>query len=277
MAQVSTRTIHHTNLEIKRALNIQPFTVDNHSTINQKYSTGLATPPTTGFPLIKYLMVGRGGHSYVTGASGVVSDILRHGPTDAVLFDAIPFVVTPVTADLDPLTRAKYRLRVLETINGTDYFCYYIKVIDITGIAPVSNIVTVSAGTITNETPYTPAVSSMSPVPVATPSITSGTHITVQANLSTVLNATDIAALLNAVEIKWGDRRYATISEVAFVSGFDAPGSTSTLGGSSITYTEIQAAQVMNFNGTEMPFQHQPNSITLNYSIGNTAPLPPPV
>ena len=96
----------------------------------------------------------------------------------------------------------------------------------------------------------------------------------IQSILNIDLNAADITHILNAVEIIYGDIRYATISEIGIVAGYDDVKNT-TLGGVSITYTDVDTAQVMNFIGTELPLQHSPSSASLKYGLSNSMPMPP--
>ena len=96
MSQNTVKTIHHVNLELYRSMGV-PFAIDNFSTLNEKFSLGNITPPVSGYPEIKYMGIGRGGHKNVTGTGGSsLVDILKHGVTDAVLFEQIPFVLVLV-------------------------------------------------------------------------------------------------------------------------------------------------------------------------------------
>jgi len=274
----SVKTRNFTNLDILRALNL-PFAVDQYTTLNEKFNVGNVSPPSSGYPVIQYLAIGRGGHQNVVGSgNNTLTQPLFHGCTDSALFEQIPFVLAPVGNDLTTLQRANYRLRVPVTIGGNAYFAYYLKVISISGITPSSNIVTLSNGIVTTDTPFSTSIANLSPSPVnvsnTTINISTGQHLVTQAVLPITLNSTDITNINNAVNIIYGDPRYATISEVGIVGGFDIS-VTSSAGGSTVTYTDIQTAQIMAFVSTQLELQQNPSSITLQYAISNSAPYPP--
>lgn len=278
MTTESVKSIHHTQLELLRSMDL-PFEVDQYSTLNESFNVGEITPVTTTYPTIKYMAIGRGGHKHVTSAGGdSLVDILKHSPTDAVLFEHIPFVLVPTNADLTPVERAKYRIRVLRTYGGVDYFAYYLRVIDTAAIAPTARVIELSNSEIISDVPYVPGVSSLSPTPVdlsnTVVNTVEGKHLLVQSVLTVVLDSTDVTRLLDAIDIIFGDIRYATISEVGIVSAVDAE-HTTTLGGVNVTYTEADVAQIFNFISTELPLQHSPSSATLKYGLSNAMPLPP--
>lgn len=274
----TVKTVHHVNLELLRSMGL-PMTIDNYSTLNEAFDIPNINPPTVGYPEIKYMSIGRGGHRNVTGTGGSsLVDILIHGVTDATLFEALPFVLVPIAEDLTPAERAKYRIRKLETHNGNEYFAYYLKVIDADAIVPTSRIVTLDDGLVVQDEAYVPVVSSQSPVPVDTSNTivntVTGRHIVIQSEIKVDLNANDITRFTDAVAIIYGDTRYATISEIGIVAAYDKE-ITNNLGGIDATYTEVQTAQVMNFIGTELPLQHNPASASLTYGLSNSMPLHP--
>ena len=273
MSQNTQKTIHHTNLELKRILNIQ-FQVDDFSTLNQHFGvqvSATANPlPVDTYPQIKYLALGRGGHKYAQGAQpqAALIDILRHGPTDARLFEHIPFVVRDVANDLSAGEQANYRMRTVVNIAGTDYAHYWLKVIDTNAITPETRVIQILDGVIIDDQPYSPSNASLNPAPIDVDNndlnLADGRYITVRSSLGLTLAETDILEILDAIDIIYGDARYATISEVGIVSGHE--------NGSG----EITHAQILNFIGTEIPLQHQPESVDLDYSLANTMPYPLP-
>ena len=295
MAQNTVKTIHHTVLELLRSFN-KPFThMDDLALINTKFQLdtdrNFAMPlgvavPAGEYPTIQYMAIGRGGHEAVTGTAPGVTliDILQHLPTDAVLFEHMPFLVVPEGDDaaLDAPTRAKYRGRVRESYDGgtTWYFAYYLRVADTSASDPAVIVQTVLNGEITNEVPFVYTNQMQNPVPADPNNINintvEGDHIIVQSNLTLSLDSTDITNIIEAAITMHGDARYATISEVALVSGFDL-GLTGVIDGSggTVSYDEITHAQVINFIGTEVPLQHSPDSVTLSYGLSNSQPLPP--
>lgn len=278
MAQNTKKTINFTLLEILRSMAI-PFNVMSFSTLNEKYQLGNITPPSTGYPTLKYLAIGRGGHRNVIGgnSSGLV-DILEHSVTDAALFEQIPFVLVPITDDISNLERAKYRIRKLETHNGIQYFAYYLKVIPENSITPEIRVIELSNGVKISDVPYIASASSLAPTPVdlsnTVVNTVEGRHIVVQSKINIQLDAADIIAINDAITTIYGDVRYATISELGIVSAYDI-NINSTLGGVSVSYDEVRSAQIMCFIGTQIPLQHYPELVDVTYGLSNTSPLPP--
>ena len=278
MAQNAVKTKNFALLDILRSLNV-PFTIDQYSTLNEKFNIGNVAPPSSGYPIIQYLAIGRGGHANVVGSgNNTLVDILQHSVTDAALFEQIPFVLVPTSADLAPLERAKYRIRVLETYAGIDYFAYYLKVIPTASITAEARIIELSNGVITSDTAYVPSIASLSPTPVdisnTVINVVNGRHLVVQAVLPVVFDSTDIANIIYACVTKYGDIRYATISEIGVVGGFDIS-VTNNLGGVTATYLEIRSGQIMAFIGTIEELQQNPSSVTLQYALSNSMPFPP--
>ena len=278
MSSNSVKSRNFSRLDILRSLN-SPFTIDQYSTLNEVFAMGNVAPPETGYPVIKYLAIGRGGHKNVIGTgNNTLVDILQHGVTDAALFDQIPFLLVPTTADITSTERAKYRLRTMETYVGINYFAYYLKVIDTSTVLPTEQVITLNNGVITNDVAYVPSISSLTPTPVdisnTVINVVQGMHLVVQAVLPITLSSADIDNIIAACITKFGDIRYAVISELGIVGGFDKT-ITSTLGGISATYAEIQAAQIMVFIGSLQSLEQKPTSVTFNYALSSSSPLPP--
>lgn len=286
MSTNTVKTKQFSRLEQMRSINMA-FSAEQYTTLNEQYTNptpaaSYVNPPSSGYPTIKYMGIGRGGHQNVVGAG---SDTLiaskYHSVTDAALFQQIPFVLAPVSNDLTPPQQAGYRLRVLETYNGSNYFAYYLKVIDTTSVTLQEQVIQLTNGAITSTTNYVPIVSSLSPVPVdisnTSINISNGSHLVVQTVLPLSLTAADITGIVNACTIKYGDPSYAFISELSIVGGFDTPSITTMLGGVSNTYIEIQTAQIMAFASPLAPLQTNPTGLVLPYAISNVAPLYPAV
>jgi hypothetical protein len=188
--------------------------------------------------------------------------------------------MVPTTNDLASVDRAKYRIRKLETYNNVDYFAYYLKVIPTANTTVESRVIEIHNGVIVSDVAFTPSLSDLTPSPInidnVITNISEGKHLVTQAVLPITLNATDINNIIAACIIKYGDIRYATISEIGIVGGFDTPVSTN-LGGIAASYDEIQTGQVMAFIGTVEELQQRPSSITLQYALSNSAPYPPTI
>jgi len=102
---------------------------DYDTTLNYKYSLFNNIPPEDSTTL-KYFGIGVNGCRYVDEHNTLIPYVPEI--TDMDLYTPLPFRCVPITNDLTPVERANYRMRVLQNIKGVDYFCYYLKLIDIT-------------------------------------------------------------------------------------------------------------------------------------------------
>lgn len=269
-AHTSVKTIWGAIVEASRRPG-STFTLLDYSTLNEHFQIehGTAFPANTK-PEIKYLVIGRGGHANVPGNSGL-TDLREHRIDNACLMAHLPVRVVPANADLPPDERDKYRLRRLETHKGQQWFVYYAFV-----IKDISTDIDVKIGTKTDGgisyKDFEAKPEQLNPQPVT---IVEGVRnrstdkqVSVKSPFPIKLLATDIAYIIEAVNlIHAGDLRYAQISEMGVVSGFDKT-VTSNAGGTSISYTEVVAAQIYNFLGVDIKLPYASSGITMNFRIG---------
>lgn len=276
MIKNTQKTISHSQRELMESLKI-PFSIEEYSTVNEAFNLGNINPPNDGsYPSIKYMMIGRGGHKTVTGSDGRgLVDYLQHGVNDANLFESVPFVLVPATDDISSAERVKYRIRVLETHGGVDYIAYYARVIDLSQTTVETRVIESENDVIVSDSLYVPTPTSQAPVPVDISNtllnVASARIITTRAFILVKLTTTDINNIVSAVQIKYGDTRYATISEIGILQGFDV-NTSSTIGGNSIVLDELQCGQIVNFLSVEYPLQLNPGEITLKYSLQDALP-----
>lgn len=215
-------------------------TYDLNSTLNSKYGvaqTLVPTSPTT----VKYFGIGIGGAFNVS--SGNLSQPYPVLSTNMDLYTPIPFRCVPVAQDLTAGERANYRMRVRRTINGDDYFLYYLKLLtynqtraQITETDPISGL----------QTPYTLDYSNLTP---AHPTVDANGRLTstvAEVNVSVTstlpLTGAEVAESINVLYA--GDLRYAKISEIGLYSGRDKVISGLDGAGQQISYTEAILAQL---------------------------------
>jgi len=118
-------------LAIKNEIsNLTPIgeTYDHNTTLNHKYDLFKNISP-EGIPKIRYYGIGINGCRYVDEHNSLVPYVPKI--TDMDLYTPIPFRCVPVSNDLSAAERTLYRMRVMQTFGGIDYFCYYLKVITI--------------------------------------------------------------------------------------------------------------------------------------------------
>lgn len=124
--------ITKTLLTIKNEIaNLTPIATsfDYDTTLNHKYSLFPIVPPVDA-PKLKYFGMGINGCRYIDEHNAMIP--YKPSVNNMDLYTPIPFRCVLATNDLTPTERAFYRMRVLQTIRGIDYFCYYLKLIDIT-------------------------------------------------------------------------------------------------------------------------------------------------
>lgn len=270
MSKNTQPTIHHSKLEGLRSLGVA-FDFDEHSTLNEHFSVLINEGLPGGYPLTQYLAIGRGGHRN-RGAS--MTDSLHHSPTDARLFEHVPFIVRPVANDLTPTERQSYRMRTVRTYSGTQYAVYWLKRVDLSGSRPKTSIVTISGGRITNTTPYVPPTTSQTPTPITISNnnvnLADGRYLSVETEVVLELNANDVQEIIAACQIVFGNISYATISEVAICAGFEK----AITSGGSVPVNEVTHCQVMSFDSPIVPLQGHPKQATFSYGLSNLMPYP---
>lgn len=228
------------------------------------------------YPSIQYLAIGRGGHRNATGAGGAsLTDVLQHNVDHARLFEHIPFVMRQVDDDLTTSERANYRLRTLESIDGIDYWCYYLRKISFSSSDVTTQMVTTTNGVTTEEDyEFSPSLmTNPQPLPMENGQVveSSGRKLSLQNDIYVGLNGDDVNNIVDACEKKYGDPRYAIISEFAFVAGYEQE-VTDSRGGQTVTYTEGVSTQCTHFVGEVIYLSRDMPGVDLNYKIGNIYP-----
>lgn len=270
------RTVYSAHLQTAQYMN-QPLTIKPNSTLNEKFNIHAAIPLVGGeMPTLKYICIGNGGVRVTVGADGVPrTDVLQHRPRDAALYKHLPFVLRPVAADLTAGERAKYRLRRLETHNGSVYAAYYARLMDFSTTVPILELRTVNAGVVTS-TEFSPNVGDLNPIPPALGTggvlITTGDYIAANAKVPFTMTTTDIEEFMNVCNVIYGDPNYAIISEIGLCSGVDRT-VTGDFNGAAIGYTESIATQICNFVGTFLPMNAINRSMTVMLNVGSVEPL----
>ena len=275
-----TKTLHQLKLDIAQSRGL-PHIPDAYSTLNEIYKIGLTTPPSSGYPELKYIMMGNGGIRLDVGLNNSpVKKTLKHKPTDAALYNAVPFVMIPINEDLPPSVRNKYRLRVLEVVKGVSYFSYYAKVIENLTPSITVKIVEYDKGAVIATNDYIPSPESLSPTPILLSNITLNTlnnrDLVVMSLDEVILRKSDIDNLKEAITIKYGvdDIEKFTISEMAVVQGWTEE-ITSNLENVSATFNEIKCGQVASFIVLMQNLLYGPSEWVLEVGLSNSTPMAP--
>ena len=129
MVRSTQHTMYMVDLEQHRSLGVNYKPLDN-TTLNEKFNIFLTEKPkdATTYPTLGYYCLGIGGSVILEEEPDYTFN--EHSPLDGALFNHIPFCMREVTLDLDEVEKSKYRLRVVEEINGKEYACYYAKPIN---------------------------------------------------------------------------------------------------------------------------------------------------
>ena len=109
--------------EIQGVANVDPRYLMN-TTLNYKYNMQPAELPAEP-PKIAYFGIGTRGFKNLDDGNLAAPFIPSASNLD--LYEPLPFRVVPIDSDLTPADRAKYRMRILKTIGGESYWCYYLK------------------------------------------------------------------------------------------------------------------------------------------------------
>ena len=211
------------------------------TTLNTLYNVYNSITDITSPPSISYFGLGIKGMYNIgddTQAAPYVPKKSEFG-----LYQPIPLRCVPVDEDLDTTTRNQYRMRVRQTFNGQQYWCYYLKKIEI--LDNTARIVRIDPIT-KQEIEYEMTQDQLTPIPTI-PSVSgvedgSITEVMVTKRIRCNWTGAEIYEAISAMFN--GDLRYARISEYGIFSGKDmvVDGYDST--GSSFRYTEAIYTQL---------------------------------
>lgn len=270
------RTIYAAHLQTCKLLN-KPFTVMENSTLNQKFNVyPEEQPAVNAYPSLCGITIGNKGASYdIAQGNYVLTTPIPHLARHASLYNHIPFVIRHISNDLSPAERLMYRLRVPLTINGDNYFAYYMRVLDLTTVVPQVELRNVSGTVITN-TPFTPELSDLSPThpTLSNNSLvtTDGDYLVSTAKLVFTLNQQDIVNIREACQILYGDPRFAVINEIGICTGIEKIVA-GQLGGTTINYTESVVTQIAAFLSQYHALTSSTAEVKIGLNVGSVEPL----
>lgn len=232
------------------------FTLNNYLNIfpNEDFDTT---------PRLRYFGVGING--CYNADDGILVSAYNPERTNMNLYTPIPIRCRPVDEDLTEAERANYRLRRLETINNAQYYCYYLKVLDFDDTIAFKRINPLTG----REEEFQLNNTYLNPKPVKPNSdstVTTDTSQVVaycQARVS--LEASEILEYINA---RYGDPRYARISEIGFFTGVDKEVNSTTGQGVPIKYTESIYTMLYNhLTNVGIPLTNEGYSIDSTFEI----------
>jgi len=200
-----------------------PYKVRSNTTLNEKFNINTDINLEDGvYPSVSYYAIGVGGVGYTNDPD--VYNFSTHEPSNAALFEHIPFIMRTLDNDLVESEQANYRFRKNIIINGVEYIAYYLKVIDTSLIIDDIYIVDVSNevsklskfntndSNLLNPTPRDPTSNLLNDVDAR--------YITSAAKLKFSLSTSELSEIGNVLEIIYSDKNKA-ISEIGVCSGVD--------------------------------------------------------
>lgn len=270
-------TVYGTYLQTIKQYGL-PYQMIPNTTLNELFDIQAGVAPAPGkIPNMKYLAIGNLGHTFVKASDGSFeNDVIPHRADDAGLYGQIPFVMREVGNDLMATERAKYALRTMENHDGTDYFVYYLRRIDVTDITPQLQLVQNVDG-VASSTPFVPTTDNLNPVaPDIANSGTivgSDTMISVSAVTTLNLGPEEIANIIEAHQIRTGSTRTPVISEFALCSGVDKDVQGSAGSAATFTYSECIACQINVIVSAAYNIGYTTDGLELVLDVGGSEPL----
>lgn len=277
--QITTRTIYGSTLQTNLLLGL-PNTVVANTTLNELWNIHHTQAPSANErQKMEFYCMGNGGHRVLTHADGTpyISPI-NHRASDAGLYKFLPFVLRPVNEDLTPTEREPYGMRTPVNINGTVYWAYYLKRINLTNVTPEMKKTVVVNG-VSTTTPFIPDNSNLTPTPPEIPNTgvvsTNGEYLSVTATVNVSFDLFDVTELINVVNILYDNENMAAISEIGLVAAVRKSVSLLDTNKQPVpgNYNEAIAAQIINHITAYYPVTFSNDGFDIRIELGATEPM----
>lgn len=250
-----------------------PFTTVNEGlVIAQGESLRPGQIPTMGC-----FMIGIGGHRSTLGVDGIaVTEPLHHQVIDAGTFKPMPFVLRDKANDLTKEQRTRYALRREETHGGRNYYAYYGRRLDLSGVVIRDKRAWYDEAGNRQVEDFIPDQSGLQPTPLQISSTgtntTSGESYYSSAIFKVLFNEADVREYLNVSKIIYGDERYAIISEIAFCTNGDATVSIPTPTGND-NFLEAIVCQIVSFITAKYELIYSKKGFDFDVELGSIEPI----
>lgn len=246
--------------------------IQQYTTLNEKFGVQSGVAPTE-IPTLNLMVMGNKGHTSAIGANGVsLTRFHEHVSTNTALYGHIPYVLRELANDLTPAERAKYALRAQVTYNSQQYIAYWAKRMDLSAGLITSKIRTQNSGVETITT-HVPQASDLNPTP---PVLSSGGVNPLENQFGLVsmvmplqFSAAEVAEILEACRIIYGDESYAIISEIGLCTSDTKQIS---LPDSSF-FNEAVAVQIASFLQEHYTLTSSRGGINGTLNVGSAEPL----
>jgi len=220
MKTLSFTTVYGEELKFHQKLG-KTFVPRDNTTLNDKFNVD--TEHKTGTHKSLYLGIGIGGNNPVL--VGGISMETYEGQVGS-LRNMIPWVVKPLTTDLDSDEQLKYKLRVEKDISGVRHACYYLKVIPETSVSvSIDTLTRASSGSTeykrsdfdTNDS----SILNPGTVPVETLDEKMEKLLTVRCTYNIVISKSEIEEIQNSYKLLISSTDTCIINELGLFSGVE--------------------------------------------------------
>ncbi len=211
-----TKTLTCAINEIQGISNVPPRYLLN-TTLNHKYNVQPDVLPSTP-PKLGYFGIGVKGFKNLD--DNTLSAPYKPSASNLDLFEPIPFRVVPITDDIIPTERLNYRIRTLKSINGVDYWCYYLKKLSILD----NRVKIIQTDILTGEETEIEELDSNNLYPTPTDTSAEGTttstsKISVALTANLQITGTEV---LEAINVMYGGNLLkSVVSELGIYTGLD--------------------------------------------------------
>jgi len=234
-----TKTLLCAINEIQGISGVDPQYLTN-TTLNYKHGVSPDDIPSEP-PKIAYFGIGINGFKNLNDQNLAAPFIPSAADMD--LYEPIPFRVVPIDNDITVTERSNYRIRVLKTIGGAQYWCYYLKKLDI-----IDNKVKIMETDLTDGSEIeltTLDPNNLTPTPMNTSAegvSESSKEISVALTANMTITGEEVVEAINVLYS--GNLLKAKISEVGIYSGLDKSIVGSDGIGGTFNYTESILTQL---------------------------------
>lgn len=255
-----------------------PYVPAEFTTVNEGLAIAQNEPLRPGqFPTMGCFMVGIGGHHSTIGVDGIsVTEPLHHEVIDAGMFRPMPLVLRERANDLTKDQRTRYALRREETHGGRNYYAYYGRRLDLSGVVIRDKRAWYDENGVRQVEDYIPDAAQLQPVPKQISSTgtntTSGESYYSSAIFKVIFSEADVREYLNVAKIIYGSEQYAIISEIAFCTNGDATVSIPTPSGND-NFLEAIVCQIVSFVTAKYELVYSKKGFDFDVELGSIEPI----
>ncbi len=271
----SVRTAIGAKLQTAQKLN-RTYEFEPNSLLNKQHNILPDELPDTT-PYTQYIAIGIGGMAVtlVDNNRRVEFSPIPHDPRHTGMYEQIPFVIRPVTDDLQTNERTRFRLRRVREINGTMFAEYFLRKLDFSLTTVDLEYRQIVDGQVISDI-WHPAPDDQYPVPIrVNPGqvlVTGDDYVASSAKNTVQFTNWDMLELLNVGRVLFQSEAAITITELALCSGVDYQ-TRYDFNGIELPFTESIGTQITDFVSTFVPVRFQQAGASINLDIGSTEPL----